>query len=599
MAKVKNKFKFSEFLRKVKIRARILIFLIIFTIVPSVIVFFSTQAFTSNIIESCLSDYINCSMKSIETNIQLLVNQANIFALRLLASQDIYNLISDSNIDDKQKDVQLRKIIDRLISKDNLVGDIVIVTNDNKIYRYVLDKNEIEAPTPSDIEAVRQSKNPKWGSVKKDKNNNSYVLFGRNFRNFSTGYSIGTLFMYINERAIYNAYENSVLDKSNSFILSKDNIVISHKDINKVGSAVFDESPFVVSDGEMDRINFVKYEKKTYAVASHIFGTETSNMPMGWKIISFVSYEYYFETIKILSSYMLTIQLVVTVLAFFLSFYISKKITRPVTVLENKILSFGKGNMNVNLFKHNARDEIWTLEKSFNDMVIQIKELIARNNMEKEKQRESELKALQAQINPHFIYNTLDTISWIAKIKNQNEIQKIVRALASFFRISLHKGDKYITVEEEIEHIKSYITIIQMRFPHRFDVVYDISDEILNHKIIKIILQPLVENAIKHGIEEKEEKGLISIVGYKIDNDIRFEIIDNGNGFDVSLLDDAEYMATRSGGYGIKNVNERIMLEYGEKYGLKFYSKIGKGTRAEVLLGTIKENNIIGEINNG
>ena len=211
-------------------------------------------------------------------------------------------------------------------------------------------------------------------------------------------------------------------------------------------------------------------------------------------------------------------------------------------------------------------------------------ELIERNNIEKEKQRRAELAALQAQINPHFIYNALDAIAWYAKIEKQSYLADMVYELATFFRISLHKGENIIKVSEEISHVESYIAIEQMRFPGVFEVEYKIQEDLLDEKMIKIILQPIVENSIKHGFDNMDSGGKINITGYKNENgDIIFEIEDNGHGMDFNPL----YVEKSKRGYGIRNVNERIRLEYGEEYGLSYNSIPGEGTIVKVKLKKI------------
>ena len=277
-------------------------------------------------------------------------------------------------------------------------------------------------------------------------------------------------------------------------------------------------------------------------------------------------------------------EIAITIIVILVSTRIAYTITKPIVSLRDHVNKLGNGKTDV-VLSTNAKDEIWELENSFNKMVVRIQDLIERNNQEKEKQKEMELIALQAQINPHFIYNTLDAIGWMAKLKKETEIERMVMALSTFFRTSLHKGEQYIMVKEEIELVESYVTIEKMRFPEKFDIIYNISDEIRDCLMLKIILQPLVENAIKHGISEKEGKGLITINGYAEDEDLVFEVIDDGVGFDVCTKEfQAAYNHIKRSGYGLRNVDERIKLEYGDDYGLKFESEKGKGTRVYVRL---------------
>jgi two-component system sensor histidine kinase YesM len=187
------------------------------------------------------------------------------------------------------------------------------------------------------------------------------------------------------------------------------------------------------------------------------------------------------------------------------------------------------------------------------------------------------------QINPHFLYNTLDTIAWLAKLKNEKDIENLVLSLAKFFRLSLHKGDKFIKIKEEVDLVKSFLEIEKIRFPELFDVEYEIADEVKEIETLKLIFQPIVENAIKHGFSDIDYRGKITIRAELKENDIFFEIEDNGKGFDADedlFADDK--LLTGLGGYGLKNVDERIKLEYGRDYGVSVLSVVGTGTKVQI-----------------
>ncbi|UUZ93620.1 sensor histidine kinase [Paenibacillus sp. P25] len=309
---------------------------------------------------------------------------------------------------------------------------------------------------------------------------------------------------------------------------------------------------------------------------------------LDWEVISVVSDEKLLENVNKIKSYAMMLQIAALLLSVLISLYVSAGIIKPVRRLSLRISQFSGEAGFVPVYR-NQKDELWVLENSFNDMVVRIGDLIKRNNEEKDRRREMELIAHQAQINPHFLYNTLDAIGWLAKIHKQNEIEKMVIALSSFYRLSLHKGDKYITVEEEIGIVQSYVAIEALRFPGKFEVQYDIAEDILAFKMLKIIIQPLIENAIKHGISGKRGKGLVTIRGYRSGDSLRFEITDDGAGFDVGTFKkQGEPRPYKGGGYGIRNVNERIQLEYGFGYGVEIRSTVGAGTTSVVTV-RIKE----------
>ena len=214
-------------------------------------------------------------------------------------------------------------------------------------------------------------------------------------------------------------------------------------------------------------------------------------------------------------------------------------------------------------------------------MITHIFELMQKSREDAETQRKLELDALQMQINPHFLYNTLDAVTWMAKIKKEPEIENLAVNLAKFFRLSLHKSDKFITVGEELELTEHYLEIDKIRFPDKVSVKFETDESLVKYKVLKLILQPVVENALKYAFVEG--KGNMTIKTYLSDGDIIFEVTDDGAGFDVpdDILS-GKKNKSGLGGYGLYNVNERVKLEYGEKYGLEIISHKGSGTKVTV-----------------
>jgi two-component system sensor histidine kinase YesM len=231
-------------------------------------------------------------------------------------------------------------------------------------------------------------------------------------------------------------------------------------------------------------------------------------------------------------------------------------------------------------------DEITELGMSFNIMIGKIKELLDSKIKEQENLKKAELRALQAQINPHFLYNTLDTIIWMAESKKTDQVVKIVSALSNFFRISLSKGMDWITIGEEVERIKSYLTIQKMRYRDILDFKIEVEKDVAENTILKLILQPLVENALYHGIKNKRQGGTINIRARRMgDNEVLLEVEDDGIGFTpeklaqlrAELEDDSGDFKMESG-FGIGNVNNRIRLYYGRSYGVSIRSEYNTGT---------------------
>jgi two-component system sensor histidine kinase YesM len=270
---------------------------------------------------------------------------------------------------------------------------------------------------------------------------------------------------------------------------------------------------------------------------------------------------------------------------------LSKSIYTPIKKLHDVTTTITKNDLQALMTSDNV-DEITELGMSFNIMIGKIKELLDAKIKEQENLKKAELRALQAQINPHFLYNTLDTIIWMAESKKTDRVVEMVTALSNFFRISLSKGMDWITIGEEVERINSYLTIQKMRYHDILDFNIEVDESISENTILKLMLQPLVENALYHGIKNKRQGGTITIrIRRKGVDEVLIEVEDNGIGFTpeklvqlrAELEDDAGDMKLESG-FGIGNVNKRIRLYYGKPYGLSVQSEYSTGTLVTLVI---------------
>ena len=268
--------------------------------------------------------------------------------------------------------------------------------------------------------------------------------------------------------------------------------------------------------------------------------------------------------------------------------YISFRVTDPIRELEKSVKKLEEGNLDTDIYMGGSY-EIQHLGKSVQDMKYRIKGLMQDIVTEHEEKRKSEFNSLQAQINPHFLYNTLDIIVWQIENEKQSEAVHTVTALARFFRLSLGKGKNIVTVKAEIEHVKNYLMIQHMRFKNKFDYEFDVENDVLELSSLKLMLQPLVENAIYHGMEFMDGDGLITIKAWREDNELYLSVADNGLGMtedkvNLILAGRSNSGNGRGSGIGVKNVNERIKLYFGEGYGLKIDSEPDVGTTITIHL---------------
>ncbi len=281
---------------------------------------------------------------------------------------------------------------------------------------------------------------------------------------------------------------------------------------------------------------------------------------------------------------------------------LTDSITKPIRMLVEKTALVAKGDFTTRTVCEN-HDEMAILSESFNDMAYKLEQQVRSIRLEQENLRYMESKLLQTQINPHFLYNTLDTIVWLIEGEKNQEAIDIVVSLSEFFRLVVSKGRDYISIREEEIHVKSYLQIQQSRYKDILDYEIAIPESLYEYQILKMTLQPLVENSLYHGIKMLRARGKILITGEMIDNTICFHVIDNGVG-----MDEAELTALRneielpggkqSSGFGVANVNKRIKLIYGEEYGLDIQSEKGKGTDILIRIPANRTGNETSEASN-
>ena len=319
----------------------------------------------------------------------------------------------------------------------------------------------------------------------------------------------------------------------------------------------------------------------------------------GWKVVGVTPENAVsLNTIKTRLFIVFVIALILCILALINS-YISSRITNPIRELEKSVGVLESGNLSAPVYIGGSY-EIRHLGKSISDMAGQIRLLMQDIVREHEAKRKQEFDTLQSQINPHFLYNTLDIIVWMIENEQKTEAVKVVTALARFFRISLSRGKSLITVKDELEHVRNYLMIQQMRFKNKFTYTIESDDEVLELASLKLMLQPLVENAIYHGMEYMDGDGEIFVRAWQEEKELYLEVRDNGLGMTEeqveSLFTDTAHVASKRGsGIGVRNVNERIKLYFGAEYGLSIESEPDEGTAVKIHLPAVPYEKVLEE----
>ena len=378
---------------------------------------------------------------------------------------------------------------------------------------------------------------------------------------------VNILYMDVDYQKLFTPYAETLISECGLYITDQD------------GKLVFEESRFSGKNQNYDLTYSEFLEQRDRGSTDYIILCEQSNTT-GWTVWLYQPVGLAGEAMRpigVMAGVTILICIFAAVLAYFItSGMVSSRIER----LTHFMQEVQEGSMDMQM-ESDDRDEIGMLYRGFGSMMKRIRTLINEVYLSKITQKEAELKALQAQINPHFLYNTLSLINWKALAAGEEDISRMTLALSTFYRTALNRGRNVLQVETELSNTRAYLEIQSMLHDGDFDYEIEVQPEILQCESLNLILQPLVENAIHHGIEEKTDgRGKITVRGWKEDNCVWFMVEDNGVGMEQEVAD--KILTMESKGYGVRNVDERIRLCYGEKYAMKVESVVGKGTKMTI-----------------
>lgn len=462
--------------------------------------------------------------------------------------------------------------------------------NINQITIY-LDKNIVKHDIT--VDSLHAIEGKEWYGKYKDALNQKvkWIIDGKNKTSFSArtmpimeqNQQRGILYLDVNYNTLFSGFDDISRDGYGLYVVDKD------------GNILFEKSTFPENDNKKnnkplkkhnknEKLSFKELEKKmadqkkgkksNYLIVSTDTGVDN------WRVIAYQPKKMLAREVQTLVLLILGIIAICIITSVVASMAFSRFVVRDIKRLRDNMQAVEEGNMEL-MVTSEAGDEVGSLIRGFGSMLGEINRLIHEVYESKLTQRKSEMTALQAQINPHFLYNSLSLINWKALEAGQQDISKITLALSSFYRTSLNRGKNVLTIEKEIENMKSYLAIQLCMHDNDFDVIMDIDETILPYQTLNLLLQPLVENAIDHGIDLKEEgRGYIKIIGRKDDKNIYLTVEDNGVGIEPEIL--SSILEFKTKGYGVRNVNQRIRLYYGEEYCLKIESEEGKGTKCTI-----------------
>lgn len=378
---------------------------------------------------------------------------------------------------------------------------------------------------------------------------------------------VNILYMDVDYQKLFTPYAETLISECGLYITDQE------------GKLVFEESRFSGKNQNYDLTYSEFLEQRDRGSTDYTILCEQSNTT-GWTVWLYQLVGLAGEAMRpivVMAGVTILICIFAAVLAYFItSGMVSGRIERLTRLMQE----VQEGSMDMQVGSDD-RDEIGMLYRGFGSMMKRIRTLINEVYLGKITQKEAELKALQAQINPHFLYNTLSLINWKALAAGEEDISRMTLAMSTFYRTALNRGRNVLQVEAELSNTRAYLEIQSMLHDGDFDYEIEAQPEILQCESLNLILQPLVENAIHHGIEEKTDgRGKISVRGWKEENCVWFMVEDNGIGMEQEVAD--KILTMESKGYGVRNVDERIRLCYGEKYAMKVESVVGKGTKMTI-----------------
>lgn len=391
---------------------------------------------------------------------------------------------------------------------------------------------------------------------------------------------LGVLLVDMNYSSIEQLLEKANTDTSGEYVylMAPDGEIMYHPKQNLIHMGLYEENNTEAAGYEDTTVKENFHGEKRLVTVKTISYT-------GWKLISVVPMKSFSMGMTGMRNLVVLLVALTVLAVVILNQMVSARISKPLRRLNDSVKEWEAGNMNPDIYIGGSM-EVEHLGKTLRSTVAQIRQLMDDIVVEQEEKRKSELDALQSQINPHFLYNTLDSIVWMITGERYDDAVFMITQLASLFRISLSKGKTVIKIEDEVKHARNYMNIQKIRYKNSFEVDFQIEEDILDGCIVKLVLQPLLENAIYYGMEFMDGEGEIHVRGYRKDKDVYLEVEDNGLGMPeeeaAELLNGKERPHKHGSGVGLVNVHSRLKLRFGEAYGLVIHSCPDEGMMVQI-----------------
>ena len=553
--------------------------IVVLIIIPLIIVgFFLNRQFAQFALNKASENTLQ-TLKQTENSFTTLVTDTKDISVRILSNESVQEF-SNGNYSDKAEYEKMywniSDWIDNLVGSKNYFDSISLYSSNHVIFQRGMQVQNLD-------QKIRKRTHQLQGRGYWETSRGE-INYYRGIMDFNRlGRMIGVERFVIHEESLHQFYKNmNSYSGSRIFLVDSSGMVLSSTERNRIGEH-FDHLDYVRKLLRLKNGYFQALIQGERSMVLFYTIEETK-----WTLVQVIPE----KSLTSLKTTINTILLIVILLCIFFgilfSFIQHKYMVKPLQKLQKEMEKLKTGNFDISL-KIDSKDEIGELSNGFVKMAKQLNHTINEVYLTKIKQREAELKALESQINPHFLYNTLDSIHWLA-IKHKNyDVSDQIEALADIFKHVLNKGETVVTIRQEVDFLENYMFIQNRKYGKRIQLFIDVDPEILNYKTPKLVLQPLVENAIVHGLEEVIEGGMIDIKINRVEKGIQFIVSDNGIGIDEAKIhqmmassDEAKHV------FALKNIDDRIKISYGQEYGLYFTSSYGVGTIVKVLIPLIE-----------
>ena len=557
-----------KFFRNMKFRYKLITTYILLGIIPMTIMglvwYNQTRTILMKQEKSSIENYLTQAVSNMDNQLRIYNNLSDYIAF----NQQISHVVSHEY--DSYYDMynQFSNVLDPMLASlkyfHSDINQITIYTKNN-----VVKHNTTLAP-------ITEIENEDWYKIIKGNNDIHWfvsqdekkVFCARNIPTLENNYEVGVLYVQVDYEKLFESFKQ--MNDSNYGIFIMD----------ELGNNIFNFDQFE-DPNKSRKMTFDEFNKGIGKENIYTIVTAHS-VNNNWTVSLYKPQKLIYESTNFMITGNVIAIMLLIVFSIIITSVLSKVMVSGLEKLRANMEEVEKGNMEITV-KSNNEDEVGALIRGFEKMILQIKALIEDVYESRLIQKDYEMKALQAQINPHFLYNSLSLINWMALETDQEDISKITLSLSTFYRTALNKGKNILRVRDEIKNMRSYLDIQLMMHDYEFDVDVQVEEDILDYNILNLILQPLIENAINHGIDLKTNgRGCIKIIGEKQNDEIVLIVSDNGVGMSNEQAE--SILTNKSNGYGVKNVNERIKLYYGEQYQLKIESEIGIGAKVKVTI---------------